>query len=163
MYTKATVMEPPRFLAVFNQPPPKISTGVRDATSTPIQSLTLLNDPFMIHQSEAFAARLEAAGDERITRAFVLAYGRPPREDERDALIVYARRHGMARACRVMFNANEFAYCLAPFYVPCPDGAPLLSGARDRFGGHQVARNGLREPRRLQPEGEPGQVDRVGV
>ena len=43
-----TLMEPPRMLAVFNQPIPKLTTGRRDVTNVPSQSLTLLNDPFVV-------------------------------------------------------------------------------------------------------------------
>src|SRR5207244_10227374 len=58
IYTKITIMEPPRLLALFNQPTPKIPTGKRDVTTTPSQSLTLLNDPFVIGQAEHWARRL---------------------------------------------------------------------------------------------------------
>jgi len=58
IYTKITIMEPPRLLALFNQPTPKIPTGRRDVTNTPAQSLALLNDAFVAGQAEHWAARL---------------------------------------------------------------------------------------------------------
>ena len=42
--------------------------------------------------------------------AFRLALGRTPTMDERDALTVYARKHGLANACRVILNLNEFVF-----------------------------------------------------
>ncbi len=36
--------------------------------------------------------------------------GRSPTAEERDDLIRYARKHGLAKACRVLFNANEFVF-----------------------------------------------------
>jgi hypothetical protein len=58
IYTKITIMEPPRWLALFNQPAPKIPTGRRDVTNTPAQSLALLNDAFVLGQAEFWAAGL---------------------------------------------------------------------------------------------------------
>ncbi|MEX0744182.1 MAG: PSD1 and planctomycete cytochrome C domain-containing protein, partial [Phycisphaeraceae bacterium] len=81
IYTKVTIMEPPRFLATFNQPAPKIPTGKRDVTTTPAQSLTLLNDPFVAAQAEYWAGRLlehpvETAA-QRVAGMFMSALGRP--------------------------------------------------------------------------------------
>ena len=45
IYTMMTIMEPPRFLATFNQPSPKVPTGKRDVTNTPLQSLALIERP----------------------------------------------------------------------------------------------------------------------
>jgi len=61
IYTRITIMEPPRFLATFNQPAPKIPTGRRDISNTPTQSLALLNDPFVTNQAEVWAAEPAAA------------------------------------------------------------------------------------------------------
>ena len=87
LYTKMTIMEPPRFLATFNQPPPKIPTGRRDVTDVPAQALALLNDPFVVAQAQCWGERLtshEAAGtiDERITSMWASALGRAPSPEE---------------------------------------------------------------------------------
>jgi hypothetical protein len=39
-----------------------------------------------------------------------LAFGREPNAAERTALMGYAERHGLANACRLLFNANEFMF-----------------------------------------------------
>lgn len=86
IYTQVSLMEPPRFLAVFNQPPPKIPTGRRDVTNVPAQSLALLNDPFVIGQAEHWAAALVAiphsSVDARLREMFQAALGRAPSEQE---------------------------------------------------------------------------------
>jgi hypothetical protein len=67
----------------------------------------------MVRQAEHFAARLEKASDDpkkRIEMAFLLAFGRPPDRVERDNLAAYAKKHGLANACRLLFNANEFVF-----------------------------------------------------
>ncbi len=104
---------PNPFLECLDGADPNLNTPVRSTTITALQALALLNDAFMVKQSRAFARRLESLADDparRIEAAFVLALGRPPRADERDALAAYARRHGLANACRLLFNTNEFLF-----------------------------------------------------
>ena len=86
IYTKITIMEPPKFLSLFNQPEPKIPTGKRDVTNTPAQSLTLLNDPFVKGQAEHWAKRLvarpHASVEARLGEMFQTAYARELTDDE---------------------------------------------------------------------------------
>jgi hypothetical protein len=86
IYTKITIMEPPRLLALFNQPEPKIPTGERDVTNTPAQSLALLNDPFVEQQAEHWAKRLVEIGHStpqaRISDMCEAALGRPATDEE---------------------------------------------------------------------------------
>jgi hypothetical protein len=86
LYIKLTLMEPPRFLATFNQPPPKIPAGRRDLTNVPAQALALLNDPFVLGQARLWGGRLAAGRPEpvvvRLNSMFLSAFGRPPRPDE---------------------------------------------------------------------------------
>jgi hypothetical protein len=92
---------------------PNINTPVRNTTLTALQALALLNDPFMVKQSELLAERLRQVGPEpgrQIEAAYRLCFARPPRPGERAALAAYVRKHGLAYACRVLFNANEFVF-----------------------------------------------------
>ena len=60
-----------------------------------------------------FAARIEREGstlDAQIALAYRLAIGRVPKSQELDALVEYSRKHGLANACRVVFNLNEFMF-----------------------------------------------------
>lgn len=86
IYTKVTIMEPPRFLATFNQPAPKIPTGRRDVTTTPAQSLTLLNDPFVSGQADYWASQLILRSDptieSRLQHMFLKALGRVADSEE---------------------------------------------------------------------------------
>jgi hypothetical protein len=86
---------------------------VRAASVTALQALALLNDKFTVRYAEHFAERLEheAQGpDDRIRRAYVLALGRPATDAEVKRLAAYAKKHGLANACRVLFNCNEFLF-----------------------------------------------------
>jgi hypothetical protein len=88
-------------------------TAVRNESTTPIQALVLLNNPFVLYQCERFASRLEhlaSDADHRIATAFELAYGRHPSAEEVDVLKAYVRRHGWANVCRLLLNSNEFLF-----------------------------------------------------
>ena len=88
-------------------------TAMRNESSTPLQALELLNNPFVIRQSEALAERLESSPRslyEKVERALELAYGRCATPQEVQALKAYAGRHGLANLCRLIFNSNEFLF-----------------------------------------------------
>ena len=130
IYTKVTIMEPPRFLATFNQPSPKIPTGRRDITTTPAQSLTLLNDPFVMNQAEFWATQLVSRQDgsveARVQHMFAKALGRDATSEElsrwSDASRDFAAAPSTTDAERLadrnvwqamahaMFNTKEFLY-----------------------------------------------------
>ena len=100
-------------LDTFDAVDPSLSVGKRNATTTPLQALALMNNRFVLRQCEHLAARVEKeAGDmpARIDRAYWLALGRAPRPAERELLSDYARRHGFANACRVLVNCNDFLF-----------------------------------------------------
>ena len=111
-FTVRSVPDP--FLDSLDCADPNANVPVRNTTLTALQALALLNDPFMVRRSSAFAGRLEAeSGDDlgaAIDRAYRLAFGRGPRPEEREALAGYARRHGLGNACRLLLNANEFVF-----------------------------------------------------
>ncbi len=73
-------------LDVFDAPQQFTSTSSRDATTTPIQSLLLINSPFMLQRSRAMAVRLAAGASVRtedvIRTAYLLTLGRRPAADE---------------------------------------------------------------------------------
>jgi hypothetical protein len=105
-----TVPDP--FMDALDCPDASQFTAVRPVSVTALQALALLNDPFMVRMSEHFAKRVTAAGDTaaQARQAYRLALGREPRLHEEAALADYARRHGLANACRVLLNCNEFVF-----------------------------------------------------
>jgi hypothetical protein len=101
---------PNPFLECLDCADPNIQTPARNTTLTALQALALLNDPFMIKQAEYFAERLQRLSSDRaqqLEAAYRYLFGRPPRPEERDALASYVQKHGLANACRLLFNANE--------------------------------------------------------
>jgi hypothetical protein len=80
---------------------------------TALQALAALNDPFVIRQCEHFAARLQRERPsvrEQIDRAYELTMGRVATESERTKLTAHVDKHGLASACRILFNSNEFMF-----------------------------------------------------
>jgi hypothetical protein len=130
IYLKMTLMEPPRMLAVFNQPIPRLTTGRRDVTNVPTQALTLLNDPFVIEMARVWSERLMRDGakapEERAARMVASALGRPPRPAETARLVELAEESAKVRGLNVdqliecqpawqdvahaVFNLKEFIY-----------------------------------------------------
>ncbi len=84
----------------------------RNASTTPLQALNLLNSEFIIEQSRFLAERLQRdAGDDcpaQIRRAFQLALNRDPNADEIVAAQKLIAEHGLPIFCRALYNANEF-------------------------------------------------------
>jgi hypothetical protein len=116
-------MEGARFLETFDYPNPMASRGARDVTNVPAQALTLLNDPFVIAQSEALAKRVvQVDAAERWNALFRFGLGRSPNAAER------ARFEGLSRElasllgqprdsiavwaqlAHALFNLKEFLY-----------------------------------------------------
>jgi hypothetical protein len=95
-------------------PDPSTKTPARSVTTTPIQSLGLMNNAFVQRQCHFFAERLsrEHGSDSvsQIKLAYRLAYAREPRRDELKPSIELARAHGMESLCWVLLNSSEFLY-----------------------------------------------------
>ncbi len=89
------------------------STPSRSESATAVQAFALLNNAFVIRQCEHIAvrcAKADAAPGTQITAAFRLILQRAPRPDEAVAFTAYAQKHGLANACQIIINSNEFLY-----------------------------------------------------
>jgi len=95
-------------------PDPSTKTPARSVTTTPIQSLGLMNNAFVQCQCRFFAERLvrESGTDVsgQIKLAYRLAYAREPRRDEMKQAVELARFHGLESLCWVLLNSSEFLY-----------------------------------------------------
>lgn len=88
-------------------------TPIRNTSVTALQALATLNNKFMVRQSEHLANRLQQQATElplQITHLYTLVLNRPPTLDEQHAVIAYAQQFGLANACRVLLNCNEFLF-----------------------------------------------------
>tara|TARA_R110002049_G_scaffold2750_4_gene21875 strand:- start:13466 stop:16564 length:3099 start_codon:yes stop_codon:yes gene_type:complete len=85
----------------FDATPRLACTVKRSRTNTPLQALTLLNDPVYVDAAKSLAERVEkekrdAPLDEKFDHAFQLCTGRPPTDSERSTLSrLYHRQLGV--------------------------------------------------------------------
>lgn len=124
----------PRSMEVFDFAEPSMVIGQRESSNTPGQALYMLNNTFVIEQSDALGRRIlkeaESPAD-RINLAFRLVYNRPPTEEEIRASNKFFRnadttpangRGGASRSanekkfvalsefCQALFASAEFRY-----------------------------------------------------
>jgi Protein of unknown function (DUF1553)/Protein of unknown function (DUF1549) len=89
-------------------------TPKRNVSTTPLQSLNLLNSAFMLQQVGYFAERVEKeAGRDtaaQVKCVFRIAFQRLPTEKEQAAAEKLVREFGLAALCRAVLNANEFVF-----------------------------------------------------
>jgi hypothetical protein len=108
-------------LEAFDQPPNSVSCPVRQTTTVPGQALALLNGDLPIEQATAMQERLAReepdSMEQRLNRAWLLAFSRPIRQEE----LALARQFLAARPekpvaevwtelCLALINASEFVY-----------------------------------------------------
>jgi mono/diheme cytochrome c family protein len=109
------------YLAIFDGADTGASTASRTTSTTTLQSLFLLNDPFVHDQAKAFAERIRASRSvdrDRIDWAYRTALGRPSTPEERDRAESFLKRAadgGDAETAweafaRTMYRLNEFVY-----------------------------------------------------
>lgn len=85
----------PRALDVFDFAEPSLVVGTREVSNTADQALYMLNNPFVLEQSDALARRLIKSSsnqNERISQAFVTVYGRTPTQKEMRAAGDFLRK-----------------------------------------------------------------------
>ncbi|MFG0329447.1 MAG: PSD1 and planctomycete cytochrome C domain-containing protein [Phycisphaerales bacterium] len=91
LYTFWKRTAPPPNMAVFDAPTREACVVRRARTNTPLQALTLMNDPQFVEAAKALAQRIVTqspdAVDERSELAFRLVTGRRPDDAERDAVL----------------------------------------------------------------------------
>ncbi len=122
---KRNVKDP--LLGAFDFPGGIKSTPERNITTTPTQSLLMINGSWMLKRAEAMAKQLlkkHPDDDQKIIQtAFLLTYGRNPAETEStEFLAFYNKQKELARKnkktettaltdlCHVLLNSNEFLY-----------------------------------------------------
>ena len=118
------------FLELFDGADTNATTGERPVSTTAIQALYFMNDPFMHEQADTLAVRVGMAyadDTERIKYVYDLAFGRPPTAGEIDTAIEYLRkckaamketdlpkdkqsRAALASYMRMLMSSNEFMF-----------------------------------------------------
>ncbi|MGB8170614.1 MAG: DUF1553 domain-containing protein [Chthoniobacteraceae bacterium] len=94
----------------FDCPDPAFAEARRASTTTPLQALTMMNNRFALDLAAAFAERLQREAkdvDAQVSRAFSLAYARPPTTEETATAAKLIAVHGLRAFCRALLNSNE--------------------------------------------------------
>jgi hypothetical protein len=113
-------------LRLFDFPDANITSSTRAETTVPQQQLFVLNSPFMIEQSKAFATRIKDQGgqgiEDQIRHAYLLAFGRPVTDLELQIGVEYLQGvdsqdeqeriqlDRLQRYAQALLASNEFMY-----------------------------------------------------
>ena len=114
LMTQRIVRHP--FLAIFDGPDTGASTARRSTSTTTLQALYFLNDPFFHEQASRLAARLREArptDEKRIDLAYQMLYAREATDEEQEMGQAYLSKAGDAgweSYVRVLLRTNEFVY-----------------------------------------------------
>jgi mono/diheme cytochrome c family protein len=104
---------PDPFMETLDCPDSSQLTAKRTVSVTALQALAMLNNAFVVRQSEHLAERLRRTSQDlgsQVHALYELALARPPTPREAERLSAYAKRHGLANASRLVLNSNEFTF-----------------------------------------------------
>lgn len=120
LYVKSLRNTTDTFLHGFDMVGGLKSVPQRDTTTTPIQSLLLINGEYALARAEAMATSLQAEHSdptEIVSHAIQRAWGRQPTESELQTAKAFVlgdddtfEARSLADFCHVLFNSNEFLY-----------------------------------------------------
>ena len=84
----------------------------RGFSASPLQSLVLWNNQFMLHHAEKFAARIAASGttSDQLRAATRICWLREPTPNELSEMEDLAAAEGLPAVCRMLLNSNEFLF-----------------------------------------------------
>lgn len=102
-------------LSDFDLPDNSSAEPRRSHTTTPLQTLTLLNQSFTLDMAHALADRVtreSSAGDAeaQVERVYALCFQRKPSARESAACLRVIQSHGLPALCRAVLNTNELIY-----------------------------------------------------
>ncbi|MBX3423368.1 MAG: PSD1 domain-containing protein [Pirellulaceae bacterium] len=111
---------PDPLLAALDFPDLGLLSPTRSVSASPLQALTLMNHPFVLHFSQALSDEIRSQSHDndalvtgqQVRQVVRYIYGREPHDSEAAYMVAYARRHGLAGLCRLLFNSNEFLFIL---------------------------------------------------
>ena len=101
-------------LETLDCPDPSVKAPRRAVTTTPLQALGLMNDPFVLRMARALADRVRAeAGPEtasQVDRIYRLSLGRAPADAEGRRAAELVCETGLDELAWTLFNSSEFLY-----------------------------------------------------
>ncbi len=124
LYVKRIRNTPDPLLDSFDAANGLNSVSVRDTTTTPTQSLLMINGDFVLNRAKKMVERIKGSQstiDEFVIAAIYSAWGRRPSEVELNAAFQFTnaktdqpidqiKRELLVDFCHVLLNSNEFLY-----------------------------------------------------
>jgi mono/diheme cytochrome c family protein len=111
VYTYQKRTAPFAMFTTFDASSGEACVARRDVSNTPLQALTLMNDPMFIEIADAFGKRIDKfPGDRRqkIIAGFRLQLTRTPDQDELDMLVEFDKKYSDSKAlARVILGLDE--------------------------------------------------------
>ena len=119
---------PDPFMDALDCPDASQLAPKRNVSLTAIQALAMLNDKLIVRQSQWIADRASRIAIERaaskdkgqspeapllqrdIEALYRIVLGRVPSQEEQSLVAAYVSQHGLANACRMLLNSNEFLF-----------------------------------------------------
>ncbi len=123
LYVQVRRSMPLSVLEPFDMPRMTPNCERRPSSTASPQALMMMNNPFVVQQSDAFAARLRAASNEppsQIKLAWRMAFGRSPSESELETAESFliqpedatqeSRDAALSHFCQTLISSNGFLY-----------------------------------------------------
>lgn len=95
---------------LFDGPDPKAIVPARPETTTAPQALYWLNDPQVHDAAEHITAQVSGTDPWAAERLWLLIYGRPPADRERQLASRFLIRGTWPQLVQILLSSNEFAY-----------------------------------------------------
>jgi len=100
-------------LDTLDCPDPSVKTPRRMVTITPLQALSLMNNPFVVREAERLAKRLStetSCSEDAVKKAYVTVLGRTASPAELKTAVKEGEDRGLWHVCWALFNSTEFLY-----------------------------------------------------
>ena len=99
-------------LQMFDFPDPNVHAANRVETTTPMQKLFALNNPFVVQRAAEFAERLQHESDveQQIRSAYLILFARSADEDELQlgqAFLANAEPERLKQYAQILLASNE--------------------------------------------------------
>ena len=104
---------PDPFMEALDCPDAAQLSPQRGESITAVQTLATMNDKFVVRQCELMADRIGvdcSSTQEQVANAFRVILCRAATKNELSAVAAYVDQHGLANACRLLVNTNEFMF-----------------------------------------------------
>ena len=116
VYAQVSRLELNAMLQMFDYPDPNVHSAIRVETTTPMQKLFALNNPFVVRRAEELAHRLSNEGSDTaklVDSAYSLLFTRLPTDQEKSlamAFLTGGDRDRLQQYCQILLASNEMIF-----------------------------------------------------